>query len=153
MELTPALRFCHIGIPPLVGEWICTKLLNSVAPHAIASCTSLHDCRRCKKIFRTHRHTSMMLSRKLAFPDPLSKVEKRLSMRCLFCRYNPIKTIKTSFIGTMNMLGLAKRTHARFLLTSTSEASAPQALPQLKCPASQGTWCMHSRTSLCMCLQ
>ncbi len=36
-------------------------------------------------------------------------------------RYNPIKTIKTSFIGTMNMLGLAKRTRARFLLTSTSE--------------------------------
>ena len=37
------------------------------------------------------------------------------------CRYNPIKTIKTSFLGTMNMLGLAKRTNARFLLTSTSE--------------------------------
>ncbi|GAB4819821.1 hypothetical protein N2152v2_006867 [Parachlorella kessleri] len=36
-------------------------------------------------------------------------------------KYNPIKTIKTSFIGTMNMLGLAKRTKARFLLTSTSE--------------------------------
>ena len=36
-------------------------------------------------------------------------------------RYNPIKTIKTSFIGTMNMLGLAKRTRARFLITSTSE--------------------------------
>lgn len=26
------------------------------------------------------------------------------------CRYNPIKTTKTSFMGTMNMLGLAKRT-------------------------------------------
>ena len=25
-------------------------------------------------------------------------------------RYNPIKTTKTSFMGTMNMLGLAKRT-------------------------------------------
>jgi UDP-glucuronate decarboxylase len=36
-------------------------------------------------------------------------------------KYNPIKTIKTSFVGTMNMLGLAKRTRARFLLTSTSE--------------------------------
>jgi nucleoside-diphosphate-sugar epimerase len=36
-------------------------------------------------------------------------------------RYNPIKTIKTGFIGTMNMLGLAKRCRARFLLTSTSE--------------------------------
>ena len=39
----------------------------------------------------------------------------------MLCRYNPIKTIKTSFVGTMNMLGLAKRTRARFLLTSTSE--------------------------------
>lgn len=38
-----------------------------------------------------------------------------------FCRYNPIKTIKTSFIGTMNMLGLAKRCRARFLISSTSE--------------------------------
>jgi nucleoside-diphosphate-sugar epimerase len=43
-------------------------------------------------------------------------------------RYNPIKTIKTSFIGTMNMLGLAKRTRARFLLTSTSEARSPALL-------------------------
>lgn len=37
------------------------------------------------------------------------------------CRYNPIKTTKTSFLGTMNMLGLAKRTNAKFLLSSTSE--------------------------------
>ncbi|PKU62760.1 UDP-glucuronic acid decarboxylase 1 [Dendrobium catenatum] len=34
---------------------------------------------------------------------------------------NPIKTIMTNVIGTLNMLGLAKRTGARFLLTSTSE--------------------------------
>lgn len=31
-------------------------------------------------------------------------------VRGTFCRYNPIKTTKTSFMGTMNMLGLAKRT-------------------------------------------
>ena len=36
-------------------------------------------------------------------------------------QYNPIKTIKTNFMGTYNMLGLAKRTNARILLTSTSE--------------------------------
>uniref|UniRef100_A0A061R1B6 UDP-glucuronate decarboxylase n=2 Tax=Tetraselmis sp. GSL018 TaxID=582737 RepID=A0A061R1B6_9CHLO len=36
-------------------------------------------------------------------------------------KYNPIKTTKTSFVGTLNMLGLAKRTGARFLLSSTSE--------------------------------
>jgi UDP-glucuronate decarboxylase len=34
---------------------------------------------------------------------------------------NPIKTIKTCIFGTMNMLGLAKRTNAKILLSSTSE--------------------------------
>jgi UDP-glucuronate decarboxylase len=34
---------------------------------------------------------------------------------------NPIKTIKTNVMGTINMLGLAKRVKARFLLASTSE--------------------------------
>jgi UDP-glucuronate decarboxylase len=34
---------------------------------------------------------------------------------------NPIKTIKTNVLGTINMLGLAKRVKARFLLASTSE--------------------------------
>jgi UDP-glucuronate decarboxylase len=36
-------------------------------------------------------------------------------------QYNPIKTIKTNVTGTINMLGVAKRTHSRFLLASTSE--------------------------------
>ena len=36
-------------------------------------------------------------------------------------QYNPIKTIKTNVTGTINMLGVAKRTHARFFLASTSE--------------------------------
>jgi len=36
-------------------------------------------------------------------------------------QYNPIKTVKTNVMGTINMLGLAKRTKARILLASTSE--------------------------------
>ena len=36
-------------------------------------------------------------------------------------QYNPIKTIKTSVLGAINMLGLAKRVHARILHASTSE--------------------------------
>ena len=36
-------------------------------------------------------------------------------------QYNPIKTAKTSFLGTYNMLGLARRVGARLLLASTSE--------------------------------
>lgn len=46
-------------------------------------------------------------------------------------QFNPIKTIKTSTMGTLNMLGLAKRVHARILLTSTSEIYGdPQVHPQ-----------------------
>jgi len=36
-------------------------------------------------------------------------------------QYNPVKTIKTSTMGTINMLGIAKRVKARILLASTSE--------------------------------
>lgn len=46
-------------------------------------------------------------------------------------QYNPIKTIKTSIMGAMNMLGLAKRVHARILQASTSEVYGnPQVHPQ-----------------------
>ena len=46
-------------------------------------------------------------------------------------QYNPIKTAKTSFIGTYNMLGLAKRVKAKFLLASTSEIYGdPEQHPQ-----------------------
>ena len=36
-------------------------------------------------------------------------------------QYNGIKTLKTNILGTLNVLGIAKRTNARILLTSTSE--------------------------------
>lgn len=46
-------------------------------------------------------------------------------------QYNPIKTAKTSVLGAMNMLGLAKRTKARILQASTSEVYGdPKVHPQ-----------------------
>jgi UDP-glucuronate decarboxylase len=48
-------------------------------------------------------------------------------------QYNPIKTIKTSAIGTLNMLGLAKRVKARLLFASTSEVYGdPLVHPQVE---------------------
>ena len=38
-----------------------------------------------------------------------------------YYQQNPIKTVKTNVIGTLNMLGMANRLNARILLTSTSE--------------------------------
>jgi UDP-glucuronate decarboxylase len=46
-------------------------------------------------------------------------------------QHNPVKTIKTNVMGTINMLGLAKRVRARFLQASTSEVYGdPQVHPQ-----------------------
>ena len=46
-------------------------------------------------------------------------------------QFNPIKTAKTSFLGTYNMLGLARRVGARLLLASTSEVYGdPEVHPQ-----------------------
>lgn len=46
-------------------------------------------------------------------------------------QFNPVKTVKTNVMGTLNMLGLAKRVKARFLLASTSEVYGdPEVHPQ-----------------------
>lgn len=46
-------------------------------------------------------------------------------------QYNPIKTIKTSVMGAINMLGLAKRVKAKILQASTSEVYGdPKIHPQ-----------------------
>lgn len=46
-------------------------------------------------------------------------------------QFNPVKTIKVNVMGTLNMLGLAKRVKARFLLASTSEVYGdPDVHPQ-----------------------
>jgi UDP-glucuronate decarboxylase len=48
-------------------------------------------------------------------------------------QYNPIKTMKTSVLGAINMLGLAKRTKARILQASTSEVYGdPHVHPQVE---------------------
>jgi UDP-glucuronate decarboxylase len=65
----------------------------------------------------------------------LLEVDQVYHMACpaspVHYQYNPVKTIKTNVMGTMNMLGLAKRIKARFLLTSTSEVYGdPEVHPQ-----------------------
>lgn len=58
--------------------------------------------------------------------DPIKlEVDEIYNLACpaspIHYQYNPIKTLKTSILGTMNMLGLAKRTKAKLLQASTSE--------------------------------
>ncbi len=63
------------------------------------------------------------------------EVDQIYNMACpaspVHYQYNPIKTIKTSVMGAINMLGLAKRIKARVLQASTSEVYGdPHVHPQ-----------------------
>jgi len=65
------------------------------------------------------------------------EVDKVYHLACpaspIHYQHNPIKTVKTNVMGTINMLGLAKRTGARMLLASTSEVYGDaQVHPQLE---------------------
>ena len=51
-------------------------------------------------------------------------------------QYNPVKTVKTSVMGALNMLGLAKRVKARILQASTSEVYGDPA----EHPQTEGYW-------------
>ena len=68
--------------------------------------------------------------------EPLKiEVDKIWHLACpaspIHYQFNPIKTTKTRFLGTYNMLGLAKRVGAKFLLASTSEVYGdPEEHPQ-----------------------
>ena len=70
--------------------------------------------------------------------EPLNiEVDKIWHLACpaspVHYQYNPIKTTKTSFMGTYNMLGLAKRVGAKILLASTSEVYGdPEVSPQIE---------------------
>lgn len=70
--------------------------------------------------------------------EPINlEVDKIWHLACpaspIHYQYNPIKTTKTSFMGTYNMLGLAKRVGAKLLLASTSEVYGdPEVSPQIE---------------------
>jgi UDP-glucuronate decarboxylase len=66
-----------------------------------------------------------------------AEVDKIYHLACpaspIHYQYNAIKTVKTNVMGTINMLGLAKRTGARILLASSSEVYGDaQIHPQLE---------------------
>ena len=65
----------------------------------------------------------------------LLEVEHIYNLACpaspVHFQYNPVKTVKTNVMGTINMLGMAKRVRARILQASTSEIYGdPQVQPQ-----------------------
>jgi len=67
----------------------------------------------------------------------LLEVDRIFNLACpaspIHYQFNPVKTVKTSVMGTINMLGLAKRVKARLLQASTSEVYGdPTIHPQVE---------------------
>jgi UDP-glucuronate decarboxylase len=67
----------------------------------------------------------------------LLEVDRIYNLACpaspVHYQYNPVKTLKTSVLGALHMLGLAKRVRARILQASTSEVYGdPLVHPQLE---------------------
>ena len=65
----------------------------------------------------------------------MAEVDEIYNLACpaspVHYQYNPIKTVKTSVMGAINMLGLAKRVNAKILQASTSEVYGdPSVHPQ-----------------------
>ena len=75
-----------------------------------------------------------MMRHDITFPLYL-EIDQIYNLACpaspVHYQYDPVQTIKTSVHGSINMLGLAKRTNARILQASTSEVYGdPQVHPQ-----------------------
>lgn len=70
----------------------------------------------------------------------LLEVDQIYNLACpaspIHYQYNPIKTVKTNVMGTINMLGMAKRVKARILQASTSEVYGDP----FEHPQTEGYW-------------
>lgn len=90
-----------------------------------------------KNIAHLHGNPRFELIRHDVVEPILLEVDRIFNLACpaspVHYQFNPVKTVKTSVMGTINMLGLAKRVKARFLQASTSEVYGdPTVHPQIE---------------------
>ena len=115
-----------------LGSFLCEKLLDQ--GHEVIALDNFYTGSR-KNISHLLDHPSFELIRHDIVEPILLEVDWIFNMACpaspIHYQYNPIKTVKTSVMGAINMLGLAKRVRARILQASTSEVYGdPEIHPQ-----------------------
>ena len=117
-----------------LGSFLCEKLLDQ--GHEVIALDNFYTGSR-KNISHLLDHPSFELIRHDIVEPILLEVDWIFNMACpaspIHYQYNPVKTVKTSVMGAINMLGLAKRVRARILQASTSEVYGdPEIHPQLE---------------------
>ena len=115
-------RILVTGGAGFIGSHLCRKLLNQ-GDEVI--CLDNFFTGRRKNVVELMDHQNFELLRHDITEPILLEVDKIYHLACpaspVHYQFNPVKTIKTSVMGTINMLGLAKRLRARIMLASTSE--------------------------------
>lgn len=115
-----------------IGSHLCERLLRE--GHDVICLDNFFTGRR-ENVFALLGNPRFELVRHDVIEPVLLEVDQIYNLACpaspVYYQYNPVKTVKTSVMGMINMLGLAKRVRARILQASTSEVYGdPEVHPQ-----------------------
>jgi UDP-glucuronate decarboxylase len=126
------MRVLVTGGAGFLGSHLCDRLLRE--GHEVLCLDNFFTGRR-ENVMHMLDHSSFELVRHDVTEPILLEVDQIYNLACpaspVHYQYNPVKTVKTNVLGTINMLGLAKRVHARILQASTSEVYGdPELHPQ-----------------------
>ena len=125
-------RILVTGGAGFVGSHLCERLLNDGNE---VICLDNYFTGKKQKIIHLLENPYFELVRHDITQPFYIEVDEIYNLACpaspIQYQYNPIKTIKTSVMGAINMLGLAKRIKAKILQASTSEVyGVPDIHPQ-----------------------
>ena len=128
------MRMLVTGGAGFIGSHLCEKLLE--AGHDVICLDNFFTGSK-RNISHLMQDPRFELIRHDVTEPILLEVDRIYNLACpaspIHYQYNPVKTIKTSVMGTINMLGIAKRVRARILQASTSEVYGdPQVHPQVE---------------------
>jgi UDP-glucuronate decarboxylase len=126
------MRILVTGGAGFIGSHLCERLLGE--GHDVICLDNFFTGRR-ENVFRLLDDKRFELLRHDIIEPVLVEVDQIYNLACpaspVHYQYNPVKTVKTNVMGTINMLGLAKRVRARILQASTSEVYGdPEVHPQ-----------------------
>ncbi len=125
-------RILVTGGAGFIGSHLCARLLDEGNEVICLDNLFTGSKRNIEGLFDNH---DFEFIRHDVTKELLVEVDQIYNLACpaspVHYQYNPVKTIKTSVLGAMNMLGLAKRVKARILQSSTSEVYGnPHVHPQ-----------------------
>ena len=116
------MRCLVTGGAGFLGSHLCERLLND--GHEVL-CLDNYFTGHLQNVSHLRDNRNFELIRHDVTEPILLEVDRIFNLACpaspVHYQFNPVKTIKTSVMGAINMLGLAKRVHARILQASTSE--------------------------------